>query len=59
MNHKNCSNCLVYDEVIDGVLTPCDEEAALNKHYCTAYKTGIPDKIWKGQSACQEKINRS
>ena len=28
MKHENCENCLVYDELMEGILAPCDEEEA-------------------------------
>lgn len=52
MKHKNCKNCLGYDELLDGILTPCDDEAAWKLHYCMAYKQGIPAEIWKGKKPC-------
>ena len=34
MKHENCENCLVYDELMEGILAPCDEEEAWKLHYC-------------------------
>lgn len=59
MKHENCKKCLVYDELIDGILTPCDDEKAWKQHYCTAYMSGIPDRIWKGKIACEKQIEKS
>ena len=49
-------NCLLYDELTDGTLSPCDEDWKWERHYCIAYKSGIPDDIWKGKKACPEQI---
>lgn len=56
MKHKNCKNCMIYDELLDGLLAPCDEEEAWELHYCTAYKSGIPKGIWKGKEPCPNRI---
>ncbi len=29
MKHENCENCLVYDELMEGILAPCDEEGGM------------------------------
>lgn len=54
MVHKNCQNCLLYDEFVDMQMTPCDEEEALQCHYCLSYKKGIPDKVWRGKERCPD-----
>ena len=46
MKHENCENCLVYDELMEGILAPCDEEEAWKLHYCLSYEKGIPKEIW-------------
>ena len=56
MKYKNCKNCLLYDELTDGTLSPCDEDWKWERHYCIAYKSGIPDDIRKGKKACPEQI---
>lgn len=52
MKHKNCRECLAYDEFIDMQLTPCDEEEAFHTHYCVSYRQGIPKDIWRGKQLC-------
>ncbi len=52
MKHKNCQDCLYYDEFIDMDLTPCDEGGSENLHRCLSYKMGIPNGIWKGKTRC-------
>lgn len=59
MVHKNCQECLLYDEFVDLELTPCDEEDALRHHYCISYKNGIPDKVWKGKVRCSDYLGNN
>lgn len=54
--YPNCKDCIEYDEIMDGILTPCDDEEAWNRHYCLSYKEGIPENIWKGKERCPEYI---
>ena len=56
MKHENCENCLVYDELMEGILAPCDEEEAWKLHYCLSYEKGIPKEIWSGKNACPYRI---
>mgnify|MGYP000115569560 CR=1 FL=1 len=50
----NCKDCLLYDELIDGILTPCDEEWKC--HFCIAYQNGIPEAVWKRRKSCPDYI---
>lgn len=54
MKHSNCKDCQIYDEIIDGCMTPCDEDIPDDKHFCIKYKypAGIPEEIWKGKKVC-------
>ena len=56
MKHENCENCLVYDELMEGILAPCDEEEAWKLHYCLSYEKGIPKEVWSGKDACPHRI---
>lgn len=54
MKHKNCRACLTYDSFLDGQYSPCDEDSAMEKHYCISYQNGIPEEIWKGKRKCPD-----
>ncbi len=56
MKHKNCQDCLGYDEFIDMGLYPCDDEDAWKRHYCLDYQEGIPPEIWNGKTLCPKYV---
>lgn len=54
MKYKNCKECLTYDDFLDGQFAPCDEEGAMEKHYCVSCQKGIPEDIWRGKRKCPD-----
>lgn len=50
MKHENCENCLVYDELMEGILAPCDEEEAWKLHYCLSYEKESQKRYGPGRT---------
>ena len=50
---SRCRSCVHYDELIDGIKLPCDEDIPDDTHFCDKYGYDkIPTNVWKGKKDC-------